>query len=53
MSKQKDMIDRVREASQKIDEECGNDPGKLVEYYIKKQEQHKNKLLRKSTSVLP
>ena len=51
MSQKKDAIERVREARKKISEQCGNDPGKLIAYYIEKQKQHKDRLLRKSTSV--
>ncbi len=31
------VIDRIREARHKISEECGHDPKKLVEYYIRRQ----------------
>ena len=36
---------RVRKARCKISEECGNDPRRLVEYYIKLQKRHKDRLV--------
>jgi len=30
-------IDRIREARRRISEKCGNDPKRLVEYYMKLQ----------------
>jgi len=31
------VIDRIREARHQISEECGHDPEKLIEYYIRRQ----------------
>ncbi len=31
------VIDRIREARHLISEECGHDPEKLIEYYIRRQ----------------
>jgi len=36
---------RVRKARCQISEECGNDPKRLVEYFMKLQERHKDRLV--------
>lgn len=36
---------RIREARHKISERCGHDPKRLVEYYMKLQEQHRDRLV--------
>lgn len=41
---------RVRKARCHISEECGNDPKRLVEYFMKLQERHKDRLVH-STEV--
>lgn len=38
-------ITRIREARQRISEECGNDTRRLVERYIRLQERHRDRLL--------
>lgn len=43
---------RVRKAHCQISEECGNDPQRLVEYYMKLQERHRDRLVH-STSRAP
>jgi hypothetical protein len=37
---------RVRKARCQISEECGHDPKRLVEYYMKLQERHADRLVR-------
>jgi cell fate (sporulation/competence/biofilm development) regulator YlbF (YheA/YmcA/DUF963 family) len=39
------IIKRIREARHQISEQHGHDPQKLVSYYIKLQEQYKERLL--------
>jgi hypothetical protein len=36
---------RVRKARCRISEECGNDPKRLVEYYMELQERHRDRLV--------
>ena len=36
---------RVRKARHRISEECGHDPKRLVEYYMKLQERHRDRLV--------
>jgi hypothetical protein len=36
---------RVRKARCRISEECGHDPKRLVEYYMKLQERHRDRLV--------
>jgi hypothetical protein len=45
-------LERVRKARCQISEECGNDPQRLVEYFMKLQERHRDRLVR-STSRPP
>lgn len=40
------VIARVRKARHRISERCGHDPAKLVEYYMKLQERHADRLIR-------
>ncbi|MBI4871525.1 MAG: hypothetical protein HY814_08155 [Candidatus Riflebacteria bacterium] len=40
------VIDRIREARHRSSEECGHDPVRLVEYFLRWQEQHACRLLR-------
>ena len=40
------VIARIREARHRISEQCGHDPKRLVEYYMKLQERHKDRLVR-------
>jgi hypothetical protein len=39
-------IARVREARHRISERFGHDPYRLVNYYIEKQKEHKDRLVR-------
>ena len=41
---------RVRKAREHISEECGHDPRRLIEYYMKIQERHRERLV---TSTRP
>jgi hypothetical protein len=43
-------LERIRKARWQISEECGHDPKRLVEYYMKLQERHKDRLVH-STST--
>ena len=36
------VIDRIRKARHSISTECGHDPKKLVEYYIRRQDKRKS-----------
>lgn len=38
-------LDRIRRARREISAEFGHDPYKLVEYYIKLQERHRDRLV--------
>ena len=38
-------IARVRKARHSISEKCGHDPKRLVEHYMKLQEQHRDRLV--------
>ena len=38
-------IDEVREVRHQISEQLGHDPARLVEHYMKLQEQHRDRLL--------
>jgi hypothetical protein len=40
------VIDEVRQVRHAISERVGHDPARLVEYYMKLQEQYKERLLR-------
>jgi hypothetical protein len=37
---------RVRKARCRISEQCGNDPKRLVEYYMELQKRHRDRLVR-------
>ena len=39
------VIDEIREARHRISERCNHDPAQLVAYYMKLQEQHRDRLL--------
>ncbi len=39
-------INRIREARHRISEACDHDPRKLVKYYMKLQERHKERLIQ-------
>ena len=38
-------IKRIRDARQKISEECGHDPGRMVEYYSKLQKKYEGRII--------
>ena len=40
------VIARIREVRHRISEACGHDPRRLVEYYMKRQEEHTERLLK-------
>ena len=44
------VIARIREVRHRISEACGHDPRRLVEYYMKRQEEHTERLLREQLS---
>jgi hypothetical protein len=39
-------LERIRKARCQISEECGHDPKRLVEYYMKLQERHRDRLVQ-------
>lgn len=39
------LIAEIREIRRKIFERCGNDPARLVEYYMERQEQFADRLI--------
>jgi hypothetical protein len=39
------VIDEIREVRRRISERCNNDPAKLVAYYMKLQEQYRDRLI--------
>lgn len=41
-----EVIARVREARHRISARVGHDPYKLVAYYMERQKQHRNRLVR-------
>ncbi len=43
-------IDRIREARHRISEKCGHDPKRLVEYYMKLEEQYSGRMVSLSPS---
>ncbi len=47
------VIDEVREIRHRISESCGHDPKKLVAYYMKLQEQYRDRLIGRSTATSP
>lgn len=40
------VIARIREVRHRISEACGHDPKRLVEYYLKRQGEHPERLLK-------
>ena len=40
------IIDEIRRVRHRISEECGHDPKTLVEYFMKLQERHKDRLIK-------
>ncbi|MBI3947258.1 MAG: hypothetical protein HY321_15135 [Armatimonadetes bacterium] len=41
------VIQRIREARHQISAECGHDPRRLAEYYMKLQEQNRGRFFRR------
>jgi hypothetical protein len=39
------VIDEIREVRHRISERCNHDPKELVAYYMKLQEQHRDRLI--------
>ena len=39
------LIDEIRAVRHQISEEVGHDPARLIQYYIKLQERHKDRLV--------
>ncbi len=46
MKSEDEGIQAVRDVRKKISAECGNDPEKLVEHYMREQERYRDRLLR-------
>ena len=42
------VVDEVREARRRISEQVGHDPARLVEYYMRLQEQYRDRFLNPS-----
>lgn len=40
------LIARIREVRHRISEACGHDPRRLIEYYLKLQGEHPERLLK-------
>ena len=47
------VIARIREVRHRISEACGHDPRRLVEYYMKRQEEHAERLLKDEREKMP
>ena len=45
------VLQYIREVRHRISQECDHDPKKLVEYYMRLQERHKERLLKVSKST--
>ncbi len=45
LSMQDPLIDEIRAVRHQISEEVGHDPARLIQYYIKLQERHKDRLV--------
>jgi hypothetical protein len=46
-------IERVREVRHRISQQCEHDPKKLVEYYLRLQERHRERLLKAAQAEKP
>ena len=46
------VIVRIRETRHRISEACGHDPVKLVAYYLKRQQEHPERLLKDRKEVV-
>ena len=47
------VIARIREVRHRISEACGHDPKRLVEYYLKLQGEHPERLLKGGSETVP
>lgn len=45
------ILQHIREVRHRISQECGHDPKRLIEYYMRLQERHKERLLKVSKST--
>lgn len=45
------VIERIRAVRHQISEECGHDPQRLAEYYMKLQEQNRSRFFRRETDA--
>ncbi len=46
-------IERVREVRHRISQQCEHDPKQLVEYYMRLQERHRERLLKAAEDEKP
>lgn len=46
-------LDRIRQVRREISAEFDHDPQKLVEYYMRLQERHRDRLVRPAQTTLP
>ena len=46
-----DVIDEIRAIRHRISEQFGHDPERLVAHYMKRQEQHRDRLLRPESNA--
>ena len=47
------VIARIREVRHRISEACGHDPRLLVEYYMKRQGEHTERLFKDGRETVP
>lgn len=47
------VIARIREVRHRISAACGHDPKRLVEYYMKLQREHPERLLKERRETVP
>jgi len=45
------VVDEIREIRHRISERCNHDPAQLVAYYMKLQEQHRDRLIGSAKPV--
>ena len=46
------VIARIREARHRISEVCGHDPKRLVEYYLNRQKEHPERLMKERREAI-
>jgi len=44
------VIERIKQIRREISEQCGHDTRRLIEYYIKYQQKHTDRLIKKSAA---